>query len=402
MMGLFMLSNLRSVFVFIFVLAFSSSGYLELEETFPAFAEYYWFVLLFGAALFFLITQPDETLGNLRLEHILWLLFYTLTLVIAFILSSRSEVVMLFLITLVKAFSAMIFLMLLITDKQSQKGALWALVLVIIISSFNNVYEFFDESVGWSAIPGRAAGWHFNPNKSGNTIVMSLIFAGVLVSRKFFWPLVIIATIGTIVTFSRTSWLILFIVVAGLSIIRSAPLDKPLNLLNFSAGKFIGMIISAIIAGGFIVMIYSGEAYEMMKGTPVEGYLNADTLHRISGGTEDGSTSERKHVVIEALKLGLVNPLFGSGLGASIEWDEAVAPHNEFAMVFAERGMFGLVIYLWLYIIVWTQAGRYGKLYVLIVAIASLASHNHLDTPAVLFFFVLALFIKDEDFPIKT
>lgn len=396
-----MLDNLRSFFVFLFVFGLCSSGYLQLEYDFPPIREMYWFIGLFAVSLFFLITQPWETLDNIKLEHILWLMFYTVTLIIAFILSSRSEIVVLNLVTLIKAFAAMVFMMLLITDKRSQKAALWALVVVIIHSSINNVYEFFNEAIGWSGIPGRSAGWHHNPNKSGNLIVMSLIFAGLVVSRKFFWPLVIIATLGVIVTFSRSSWVMLFITVTGLSIIRSAPLDKPLNLLNFSAGKFIGMIVGAFIAGTFIFLIYSGEAYEMIKGTSLENYLRADTMHRISGGTEDGSTEERAHVVVEALKMGLVNPLFGSGLGSTIEWDQRVAPHNEFAMIFAERGMFGLVVYLALYIMVWSQAGRYGKLYIMILAVASLASHNHLDTPANLILVVLALFIKDRDFPLK-
>lgn len=401
MTGLFMLNHLRSFFVFVFVFGLCSSGYLQLESILPVFPEIYWFIALFGVSLFFLITQPTETLENIKLEHILWLMFYTITLIVAFMLSSRSEVVVLNLVTFIKAFTSMVFMMFLITDKHSQKAALWALVLVILVSSANNVYEFLNASVGWSSIPGRSAGWHFNPNKSGNIIVMSLIFAGLLVSRKFFWPLVIIATFGVIVTFSRSSWVMLFIVVTGLSIIRSAPLDKPLNLLNFGAGKFIGMIIGAVIAAVFITLIYSGEAYDLMRGTAVERYLNQDALHRISGGTQDGSTSERMLVLVEAFKLGLVNPLLGSGLAATVEWDQAVAPHNEFAMIFAERGMVGLVVYLALYLMVWNQAGRYGKLYVMILAVASLASHNHLDTPANLILLVLAMYIKDKDFPIR-
>lgn len=396
-----MLNNLRSFFIFLFIFGLCSTGYLQLEYDFPAIREMYWHLGLFGVALFFLITQPTETLENIKLEHILWLLFYTISLVLAFMLSSRSEAVDLYLVKVVKAFAGMTLMLLLITDKHSQKAALWALILVVLHGSFNNIYEFFNASIGWSEIPGRSAGWHGNPNKSGNLIVMSLIFAGLLVPRKFFWPLVIIATLGVLVTFSRSSWVMLFVVVTGLSIIRSAPLDKPLNLLNFSAGKFVGMIVGAVIAGMFITLIYSGEAYEMVKGTPVENYLNEDAMHRISGGTEDGSTEERGRVVVEAFKLGLVNPLLGSGLGATLEWDERVAPHNEYAMVFAERGMFGLVIYLALYIMVWNQAGRYGKLYVMILAIASLASHNHLDTPANLILLVLAMLIKDKDFPIK-
>jgi O-antigen ligase len=121
-------------------------------------------------------------------------------------------------------------------------------------------------------------------------------------------------------------------------------------------------------------------------------------MDRLGGGTNDGSVDERGQLFLAALKVGADNPIIGAGFGYTYEWSERVAPHNEWLMMFAERGIIGFIIYALFYVFIWVKSGRYAKLFVIIFGLSALSSHNGLELPATYLLTALAYLIKDEDY----
>ena len=395
-----MLDNIKAVLVFILVFVFCSNGYLALEEINPAIHEVYWYLLLFGLSALMLLLTPIEAISNVPKSVFIWIIVFVLSTTLSYALSTRGPIVVRELTLLIKAISVFFSMFVLLTNPKALKSAFAALVVVIIVGSTVNTIEFFSDQMVWSSIPGRAAGWYVNANKSGKYLVMSLIFASVITPKKLLWPLIAITAVGVLLTFSRSSWIELFVVIVGISLINNTPVGQKISLLDIKPSQFIALILGGAVAGVLLISLFSGQAYEMVKDTPFEEYLSKDTIGRMSGDFKDDSANEREEVLLAALKYGLEAPLLGKGLSFTYEWDQPVAPHNDYAKLFAERGLVGPVIYLGLMGILWFTGGRRAKLFVMVWAFSSIATHNTLEQPAIYVFMALALLYKDNDIEI--
>lgn len=393
-----MIQQIKIVFTFILVLVFATNAYSTLEFLYPAVKEMYWYMLLFALSIFFIIIETEKSVSNIPKRVVLWLSLYIISLIFAYSLSSQSDVVNRAAIIQIKSLAVFLGFFILITDKSIQKAALYGLVMTILIGSGTNVLEYFSDSVTWSETPGRSAGLYFNPNYSGFMLTFSLIFASLVVDQKWIWPLFIVTAAGTILTFSRTSWAFLFIIIVGISMIRASGTKQSLNPLDMRIGSFLTLFFSGLIGVAFIIAVTSGAALEFVKMSEFSHLLSGDAMSRLSGETSDGSVSERGQLFFAALKVGADNPIIGAGFGYTYEWSERVAPHNEWLMMFAERGIIGFIIYALFYVFIWIKSGRYAKLFVMIFGLSALSSHNGLELPATYLFTALAYLIKDEDY----
>ena len=391
-----MIDNIKAVVVFILVFAFCSNGYLAIETMVPPIKEMYWYLLLFGISALFLLLTPIEALGNIPKPAFIWIILFLASTTIAYGLSTRSPKTVEEVTVLIKAISAFVSMFVLLTQPKILKAAFYSLILVILVNASVNLIEFFTDSIEWSSIPGRSAGWHLNANKSGKYLAMSLIFASIVTPRKLLWPLILIATAGILVTFSRGTWVELFIVIVGISLINSTPIGQRISLLDLKPSSFIAMVLGGMIASIFLIALFSGQAYEMIKDTPAEEFLSADTIGRMSGDFTDDSANERRNILKSAINVGLNNPITGAGLSYTYEWDHPVGPHNDYAKLFAERGILGLVLFLSLLSIIWFAGSRHAKLFAMILAFSSIATHNTLEQPGMYIFFALALLHKEE------
>lgn len=396
-----MIDNIKSVLVFILVFVFCSNGYLALETINPAIKEVYWYLLLFGLSSLMLLLTPMEAISNVPKAVFIWIILFILSTVFAYALSSRGPTVTRELSLLLKAISAFFSMFVLVTNRQTLKAAYAALILVILVGATVNVVEFFSDQIEWSSIPGRAAGWYVNANKSGKYLVMSLIFASIVTPKKLLWPLITITAFGVLFTFSRSAWIELFVVIVGISMINNTPAGQKISFLDIKPAQFIALVIGGTIASLLLISLFSGQAYEMIKDTPLEEYLSKDTIGRMSGEFTDDSANEREEVLVEALKYGLDAPLHGQGLSFTYEWDQPVAPHNDYAKLFAERGITGPLLYLTLLGILWFTGGRHAKLFVMVLAFTSIATHNTLEQPGIYIFMALALLTKDDQADMK-
>ena len=392
-----MLDNIKAFFVFILVFAFASNGYEAIEsQLYPQIKEAYWYIMLLGISGIFLLLTPIEAISNLPKQIFIWLLLFLLTIVFSYALSSQSEVAQNIAVLLVKSLSVFVSVFILVTNQKLLKVGFAAIVLVLFVSVASNVIEFFDESIKWSYIPGRSAGWYYDANLSARNIVMSLLFASLVLPKKLLWPVIIIATVGVILTFSRGGWLMLFMVIVGISMLRAAKPGQKFSLLDIKPSSFLAMVFGGVMASLLLALFISGEAFQLVKDTSFEEYLRPDTIGRLSGEFKDESSNHRGEVLVAALEMGIENPLTGAGLARTHEWQYDVAAHNDFATLFAERGVVGLAAYLYLLWIIWFAGGGYARLFVMILAFSSITSHTTFEQPATYIFIAFALLYKEK------
>ena len=99
---------------------------------------------------------------------------------------------------------------------------------------------------------------------------------------------------------------------------------------------------------------------------------------------DDASALERAQVLEGGTELFLRNPIVGAGAGATELWSLPASTHNMLVKLGAEYGAFGIVIWIWLVVILWT--GRHFQDKTLQVAMAagfvflSMFSHNMFDS----------------------
>ncbi len=391
-----MLDNIKIILVFVLVFAFASNGYEIMDSFYQSpIREAYWYLLLLGITAVVLLLTPMDSLSNIPKPVFIWVLVYLTTIVVSYALSTRSELVLRLATLELKALSVFVSMFILITNEKILKAGLWASFLVLVVAVGANVYEFFDDSIEWSYIPGRSSGWYYDANLSARNIVMSLLFASLVISRQFLWPVILFATLGVFLTFSRGGWLMLFLVILGVSLLQAAKPGKKINILDIRPSSFMAMVFGGMVATALLVLLVSGEAYQLVKDTPLEEYLREDTIGRLSGEFKDDSTDYRKTVLLGALKLGAEHPFLGAGLGSTHEWQYTVAPHNDYATLFAERGIFGLASYLFLLSVLWYSGSGYAKLFTLILAFSSITSHTTFHEPATFIFAAFALLYKE-------
>ena len=391
-------NDLKIIVVFIAVFALCSNGYIFLSGVVPVIAEVYWLIVLLGFAIFFFWLEPGLTLSNIPPAAFIWIIVFILSTMLAIQLSTLSETVVYITKTLVKALTAFVFLLIIMTNEKTIKAALYSLLAVVVVGSMLNLYEFFNPAIQWSIIPGRSAGWYLNANQSGITLVMSLVFASLIVPKKSLWLLIMITTCGVLVTFSRTAWILLLIAIIGISIQRYISTSKEFKLLNLKIRDLAAIVVAVAIAGSFIPLIFSGHAYKLVENTPFESLLTKKTAGRISGTVTDAQKEARKDILIEAIQAGARKPILGNGLAYTYEWRETSAPHNDYALFFAERGIIGLLVILAFIRMIWVSGSSAARLYAVIFALSALATHTSMQQAATYVFAVLALLINNKDY----
>lgn len=312
-----------------------------------------------------------------------WLLTFIFWAIFNFLYSSQSPVAFQRFITTLEMAAIFGGFILLLGYWPTSRALGFVLAFLVIMSSSINIYDFFIPT--FSTVSGRAAGLYENPTISASLLV--LMTTGALYSRKIFgrWVLLSMATVGVFLTFSRGSWVILFITISWLFMKGYLGGYKHRLLIGFLA-------ISSI--GAISYLLLSGLLGEYIVNSPLAAYLDSNTLGRIGVGgfATDSSANEREAVVRFAIEKFLNAPsiLFGYGMGFTHEWEFKVSTHNMYLFFLVEGGVLGLLMYMSLLAVLWRSAVGIGKLIVLQIIVFSLFTHNFLDSPDRIFFFAFA------------
>lgn len=313
---------------------------------------------------------------------LLWLLTYVVWTAMAYLYSSQSDVATQLLISRYEAaFLGLIFCYFMLSRHIHSRIAM-ILVLIAVLGTVLNIWDFINPT--FSKVPGRSAGFYENPNISGLILTMTMTAAIAHIPRSLRWPFLLFVSLGIFLTFSRGAWLILFLTVIWLT------------WAGYLGGKYLRPIfgLAALFVVGLLsYFILMGALGEFIAATPLAHYLTPNTLARlgIGGFITDASALEREAV----LQFGLqqfadsANPLFGRGLGYTLEWAMRVGTHNMYVMFLVEGGVLGFALYGALILILWRAGTGVGKLLALQFVVAGVFTHNLLDDPGNTLFLAL-------------
>ena len=219
---------------------------------------------------------------------------------------------------------------------------------VLVIIDFVSPGTFYPIGTKMTVL-GRASAMYINPTRAAEAILLTCLLAIPVMSLHYRMPLLLLAGIAIIVTFSRGPIVVWMLFCIFLLITRKLP--------KYSFVFFI--IIFAILP--LLLSIF--KIYLQQRQDLAFGFDNIlDRLNFFqTRSLNDYSAQERIEVLKAGWRIFLENPVFGAGTGIttfqSNIWPHMVNTHNQIVMAAAEQGILGIALWVWLLVILWR--GRY-------------------------------------------
>lgn len=231
----------------------------------------------------------------------------------------------------------LIAIMAVLSTEKWRETALWAAVSAMLLTTGSEIAEMLGV-VKFTSIPGRYSGFNSHPNFPPVLLceMLGIIFA---LSKNFRFNCLMIgvAVPGVALTYGRSGMIVLALM-CGTYVLLNAR-------RNFGF-LLIVTIIALPLVGIGVAVLQSGTQQGVMKDKNT-----ADRLEAIYNLDFDKLKSpERVKDLNDALEAAAKKPLFGHGTGIS---GTLFAPHNEYASLWLEMGIPGLVLFIctWLWLI---------------------------------------------------
>jgi O-antigen ligase len=367
------------VFVFLNILFYYSYAYLFLwEKSYIHVKPLTWYLMTLSVSLFlFLIKYRRIVIGSSAKYFTFWAcLFFMYTGLSCILVSGGSPEAVQAIISLGEALALAVIFVLLFGYQKAQRSAGIAVLIVVICGVLINYIDFLTKgSLGFSTVPGRAAGFYGNPNISGNFIALGMGLSVWVLPNRWRWIFCLFVATGVFVTFSRSSMIMWVVAVFFVAWFRGFALPRAFNLVFMAV--MLSVLGVTLVTGGWV---------HYLKQIGLGGYLDQNTSARISGGflaQGDHSSRDRALVAELGIKRFFQSPLFGMGIGATRAGVSRVSTHNQYLQVAAELGMVGIAFLFALIWLLWYAATPPGRTTALLYTISCLFTHNNLDTPAI-------------------
>jgi hypothetical protein len=340
----------------------------------PLYGEIASLAVFVGALFIVVVTGQLTDLSLSRTTIVAWaaLLACAVLTIISFVYSSQSEVAVELLVTRVKSFLFLAVLTLLFMKDDIRAAFAYAAVALAVFCSLLNVADFFQPMM--SVVPGRAAGFYLNPNDSALMLVALGIVAATrlnVLGNYLLWSAV---SAGTVLTFSRSGWLILVI-----ALMFMAYYGK----LGSGRARILFVSVVALVITLLFVSLLSGDLYYFVANSPLANLLDPNTIARLgaSGSAiDDYSTQERNDVAWFGIQAFLDSPILGNGLAHTHEWRETASTHNMLILQMAEQGILGLITYgVFMVALVVSNRGL-GFALAVVLGASGMFNHNQFDS----------------------
>lgn len=200
------------------------------------------------------------------------------------------------------------------------------------------------------AVRGRSAATIINPTTAGEVMLLLFLLACPVLKQSARTLLLLVVGVGIFLTFSRSAilaWAILWVVLA---VTRVLPRSAMILLLGVTAAAPI------LLAS---LQIYF-ETRQEFSPALVDLQQRLDFFS--SGSLKDHSAVERSAVLSDGWQTFINNMVVGAGPGSTESWPHAIGnigPHNQFVLLAAEYGLFGIAMWVSLALIIWK--GRYFR-----------------------------------------
>ncbi|WP_280570261.1 O-antigen ligase family protein [Chromohalobacter sp. 296-RDG] len=226
----------------------------------------------------------------------------------------------------------------LIQNNQYIIRALYGLLFGLMITLFWGWFvwfispRFYDTGIPmYHVIFDVPEGWEINRNYSGYFVLITFAIAlGVVQRLKFKVPIIFFVGVTGLFTFSKGTWLGLFVIALG-SYITSP-------ILYNTQKKIISAFLSMIVFACFLLVSFRFD-------------LHRPFIEKIL--TSQEQISQRWHLISDSYHVIKNFPIFGSGPGTFKEasaqygyWGKSADPHNTLLWLASEVGIFSAVLFL--------------------------------------------------------
>lgn len=307
--------------VFLFYTNLDSYAYAAYRAAPPV----HWVLAFAAAAAVLVLLDVRRPLSWLRSPALAWVLFYLLITAVWSVGMKQHLAIAQELEDRIRSMVFLIAFVVIFDDPLARRAAMLGLAACVVIASLTNVAELlslvtFADLGSPARVPGRAAGFHINPNRSGLSIAFGLAAAVGSIPKPWRMPLLLVAAAGVLTTFSRAAAICLIIVFLWLAWSRA-----------ISTWSVVLGSVCACLAFLYAVGYMDSNAL-----------LNSNTAARVSLEQDD---SGRLHLAVKAWRLFASSPLIGNGLGSTRIWDEPVGAHNMYVTLAADHGVIGLLAF---------------------------------------------------------
>jgi O-antigen ligase len=302
-----------------------------------------------------------------------WCLGYAALAALSFLVSTQSDIawqeVRRRFLTIIEI---VVFLMV-FTEPGASRLARKTLVPAVLIAVGFNVYELF-APLSFSEVVGRSAGLYESPIMSGEAIVLGMILSVPILAPRYRGPFILLAGLGTLLTFSRAAIVAWIIAVFGLILLRGISL------------KYV--VRSCLFAGVLVIFLLLPKWDYLVMNWERTGVVNVNLEERLAWftnpfGVSDHSSWERKYLAERAWDKIAQHPFFGHGTGSSYE--AYMAPHNQYLSFMLDHGVIGIMILpLLILAAMWGARGEVKNTVMnfgCAILILSLFTHTILNTP---------------------
>lgn len=223
---------------------------------------------------------------------------------------------------------------------------------------------------------GRSPGLHYDPNRNGHALVLSMFVAQFFIPRHLRLPFALLIGAAVLCTFSRSSML-----AWGLAVVFS-------TLLGYhGSGSYILKSVALALVGAAGYIIASGMAPQLIIDWGLAEFVNENMMDRLTGslfGQEDESNVARIEIAQAGWQMYASNPWTGAGLGATAQLLDTGAivyggVHNTLLDIAAELGTLGAITFLCLGLLPFLTNSSSCLLFALLYFFTAMFAHTQLE-----------------------
>ncbi len=269
--------------------------------------------------------------------------------------------------------AVMLSFIFLINGKEDRDNGLHGILigtLIVAASVYIELLSNFDFYAVNPTHEGRLSGLYTNPNTTGLVLVLGGYLGQFHLQTKHRLLLYTFIFGAVILTFSRSA-ILLFFVSFFYGIISGVFGTISISRAIFSLAVFLAAF----------VLVVSGKLLILFELFGLSEHFSEGILTRISGhnvADQDASSRERIKLLESGLSVYAQNPIFGIGLGRSLQSQPLIlGPHNMFIRFMIEMGTVGLLYFLSLALV--ASKNRISVGFLLLFFISCFFNHTNLD-----------------------
>jgi hypothetical protein len=335
--------------------------------------------------VFFVLSLPFiHKVRTIPKPLLMWMGFYLMISTLSLMTVSSDEVS--FFDFRAKVLSVLfIALMYAIYQQKSLDHVKYTILVVVLMTIGNNIFELLNPRIFTDLNVGRPAGFYIDPNKTGCALMLGMLFSLDIIKKSYRGIFVVIVGVGIMATFSRGA-IIGWVLCIAILIVGRVLSDRRRKIML----PALALILILIAVNPLQTLT------DYFKGTSTAG-SNYDIVNRLeefqNPSLKEDSAMSRQAVATGAWLMFGSRPLWGNGLGSTRKWMFEVSTHNMYLYYMADHGILG-VIFLpgAIFAVIYRNKGEHGAIvicFAIFVSLWGLFSHEVLAERYTLSIFAL-------------